>query len=147
MIHFREAHIDVPEPNTRAQRDVIAPIHFRYPDEDETRVLRQESVRDIETIYKLDPNTVEKQYHQFETSLTQDRRWRTLLPDVTFEEISGSADLAQRKLLEARFISNRDVAATQDAQTVTTNFFPFCNRKRKCSIAPAILGSYSTRYD
>ena len=129
IIHFREAHIDVPKPNTRAQRDVIAPVDFRYPDEDETRVLRQESVRDIETIYKLDPNVVEKQYHQFETLLTQDRRWRTLLPDVTFEEISGSANLVQKKLLETRFVSNRTLQRLKTLKLLQPTFFPFTTEK------------------
>ena len=124
VIHFREAHIDVPESNTRAQRDIVAPVDFRYPDKDETRILRQESVRDIETIYKLDPNAVEKQYHQFETLLTQDRRWRTLLPDVTFEEVSGSADLAQKKLLKARFTSNRTLQRLKTLKLLQPNFFP-----------------------
>ncbi|MEM7174861.1 MAG: HDIG domain-containing metalloprotein [Chlamydiota bacterium] len=123
VVHFREAHIDVPEAGTRAQRDIIAPVDFRYPDEHETRVSRQESVRDIETIYKLDSRAVEKQYHQFEASLTQNRQWRALLPDVTFEQITGSAELAQEKLLAARFTSNRTLQRLKTLKLLQPNFF------------------------
>lgn len=124
VVHFRESSSGILSPNMRAPKDVFADIQFTFPDEEETRILRQESIRDIETIYKVDPQVADRRSQEFESSLVQDRTWRELLPDVTFEELSGGSDWLRGELLAARFGSKRTLQRLDHLDLLPLHFFP-----------------------
>lgn len=107
FLHFREVQMEFLELGTQSPRYVIAQVDFNFPDEEATHILRQESVRDIGTIYKVE----EKQVHQFrqdlEVSLIEHQEWRKELPTCTFEELYQTMGKIEEEMLQSRFSDER----------------------------------------
>ncbi|MBS0651820.1 MAG: HDIG domain-containing protein [Verrucomicrobia bacterium] len=107
FLHFREVQMEFLELGAQSPRYVIAQVDFNFPDEEATHILRQESVRDIGTIYKVE----EKQVHQFrqdlELSLIEHQEWRKELPTCTFEELYQTMGKIEEQMLQTRFSDER----------------------------------------
>ncbi len=107
FLHFREVQLEFLELGAQSSRYVIAQVDFNFPDEEATHILRQESVRDIGTIYKAE----EKQVHQFrqdlEVSLIEHQEWRKELPTCTFEELYQTMGKIEEEMLQSRFSDER----------------------------------------
>ncbi|MGE0669425.1 MAG: HD family phosphohydrolase [Parachlamydiales bacterium] len=107
FLHFREVQMEFLELGAQSPRYVIAQVDFNFPDEEATHILRQESVRDIGTIYKVE----EKQVHQFrqdlEVSLIEHQEWRKELPTCTFEELYQTMGKIEEEMLQSRFSDER----------------------------------------
>ncbi|MBI3236595.1 MAG: hydrolase, partial [Chlamydiales bacterium] len=67
-----------------APRYVIAQLDFDFPDEEATQILRQESIRDIGTIYRIDDRQIYPFRNQLEKTLIEHQKWRKELPKCTF---------------------------------------------------------------
>ncbi|MBX3719089.1 MAG: HDIG domain-containing protein [Parachlamydiales bacterium] len=107
FLHFREVQMEFLELGAQSPRYVIAQVDFNFPDVEATHILRQESVRDIGTIYKVE----EKQVHQFrqdlEVSLIEHQEWRKELPTCTFEELYQTMGKIEEEMLQSRFSDER----------------------------------------
>ena len=124
FIHFKEVRIEMLELDSHAKNYVVAQVDFEFPDDEGTVILRQESARDINAIYKIDPNAIEKRRFQFENFLIHDQRWRNLLPKSTFEELYQGADVIKNLLVEARFTDTRTLQRLDSLKLVTPEYFP-----------------------
>ena len=71
---------------TVAPRYVIAQIDFEFPDKEATELLKQESARDIEAIFKIDQEQVHSFRQDFENQLIDHPEWKQSLKS-TFEKL------------------------------------------------------------
>ncbi len=107
FLQFREVRMEMLEIGTSAPRYVIAQTDFSFYNEEATQTLRQEAVRDIGAIYKIDEDQVQNFRHDFENSLIERQQWRQELPSSTFEEIYTILDQIEEELLAASFTDSR----------------------------------------
>ena len=87
FVHFREVQVEIPELGSEAKNYIVTPVNFQFLDKQETGVARQESVRDIGKVYRILPKSIENRWFEFENFLIHNQRWRSVLPNSTFEEI------------------------------------------------------------
>src|SRR3990172_2682789 len=101
FLHFREVRMEVLEVGTKAPRYVISHTDFFFWDEQATQTLKQEAVRDIGAIYRVDEDQVKTFRRDFESSLIENQQWRQELPRTTFEEIYSLLDSIEESLFDA----------------------------------------------
>jgi putative nucleotidyltransferase with HDIG domain len=107
FLQFREVRLEKLEVGTPSPRYVIAQTDFSFLDEEATQTLKQEAVRDIGAIYKLDEAQVKNFRQTYENSLIEEQKWRKDLPESTFEEIYSLLVGIEAALFEARFTDGR----------------------------------------
>ncbi len=125
FLHYREVRIEVLELNATADRYLIAQVDFEFPDEEATMILKQQSVRDIGRIYRMDEKQVLKKRYELEDYLVHNQDWRKELPKVTFEELYYGADQLKDTLLQSRFTDERTLAKIKKFDLPSENFFLF----------------------
>lgn len=125
FLHFREVQMEVLELGSSSPRYVIAQVDFDFPDEEATQILRQESVRDIGAIYKIQ----EKQIHQFrqelEMSLIEHQEWRKELPNCTFEELYLTLGKIEEQMLQSHFSDERTLRKIQNLELSNQHLYRF----------------------
>lgn len=114
FLHFRQVRMEMLELNTVAERYVIAQADFAFPDEQATFVLRQQSLRDIGKIFRLDEKQVSGVRFDFESHLLTHQEWRDELEHSTFEEMYRGADALEEALLKIRFTNSRTLQKIKD---------------------------------
>ncbi len=123
FIHFREVRVETLEVGGKAKRYIVAPVDFVFPDEERTMILRQESARDIGTIYRIHPKDVRDRQFQFENSLFQSQHWRELFPQVTFEQMYQAVVNIKNVLSEVRFSDPRTLQRLKSLHLLKQNFY------------------------
>lgn len=111
------------EVGTPSPRYVIAQTDFSFLDEEATQTLKQEAVRDIGAIYKLDEAQVKNFRQTYENSLIEEQKWRKELPESTFEEIYSLLDGIENALFEARFTNGRTLNKMKMLKILSPEFF------------------------
>ena len=125
FLQWREVRIEVLEFGSVADRYLIAQVDFEFPDEEATVMVKQESVRDIGRIYRMDEKQVLKKRYEFENYLVHNQEWRKNLPKVTFEELYYGADQLKDALLQSRFTDVRTLSKIKKFDLPSENFFLF----------------------
>lgn len=125
FLHFREVRVEVLELNTTAPRYIVAQIDFEFPDYETTIVMKQQAMKDIGTIYQIDDKEIRDVRLELENELIHDRKWRTVAPSSTFEEMYKAADLLETQLLEVRFTDPRTIQKIRDLNLPEEAYFEF----------------------
>jgi putative nucleotidyltransferase with HDIG domain len=125
FLQFREVRLEVVEIGTSAPRYVIAQTDFSFWDEEATQTLKQEAVRDIGAIYKVNEDEVQNFRRSFENSLIERQQWREVLPGSTFEEVYTLLDKIEEELSEARFTDRRSLNKMKMLKIPTSHFILF----------------------
>jgi putative nucleotidyltransferase with HDIG domain len=125
FLHFREVGMEMLEIGTLAPRYVIAQIDFDFPDSEATQVLKQEAVRDIGVIYKIDEAQVVAYRNQLEASLIKHQKWRNELPKSTFDDIYNALEAVEEELIQVRFSDERTLRKMQDLHLKSGDFYLF----------------------
>ncbi len=107
FMHFREPTREKLELNKKAGKYIVAQVDFSFFNKELTDQLRQEVVRDIGPIYKLDEKEVREQVQTFDRSLLGKSDWRSKVGTTSFEEITQSARRLAQVLVQARFSDRR----------------------------------------
>lgn len=124
FLHFKQVRMEVLELNTIAERYLIAQVDFQFPDEQATFILKQQSLRDIGKIFRLDEKQVSQVRFDFESYLLTHQEWRDQLEHSTFEEMYKGADALEEALLHVRFSNSRTLQKIKDYHLVNeVNFF------------------------
>ncbi|MBS0603614.1 MAG: HDIG domain-containing protein [Verrucomicrobia bacterium] len=123
FLHFRETRLEVLEVGTQAPRYVISQTDFNFLDEEATQTLKQEAVRDIGAIYKVDENQVHAYRRDFENSLIEHQQWRQELPRSTFEEVYTVLDKIEESVMLARFTDDRTLNKMLSLKIPSSDFF------------------------
>jgi cyclic-di-AMP phosphodiesterase PgpH len=125
FLHFREVRVEVLELNTTAQHYLIAEVDFSFPDEGATLVLKEQALRDVGPIYKLDETEVRERRFEFEGALLNQQKWRIDYPSVTFEEVYKGVDALETALLESQFTDARTLQKMRELSLPTAMTFLF----------------------
>ncbi len=123
FIHFREARLEVLEIGTKAPRYVISQTDFLFLDEEATQTLKQEAVRDIGLIFKVDENQASAFRRSFENSLIERQQWRQDLPRSPFDEIYSLLDNIEEFMFQVRLSDERTLNKMRSMKISTIDFF------------------------
>lgn len=124
FLHFRQVRMEMLELNAIAERYLIAQVDFEFPDEHATFILRQQSLRDIGKIFRLDEKQVSGVRFDFESHLLTHQEWREELEHSTFDEMYRGADALEEALLKIRFANSRTLQKIKDYHIAhLENFF------------------------
>lgn len=123
FLHFREMRVEVLEIGTKAPHYVISQADFHFLDEEATHTLRQEAVRDIGAIYKVDENQIHIYRSDLENFLIEHQEWRQDLKRSTFEEVYTLLDRIEDAMMRARFTDERTLNKMVLLHIPTPDFF------------------------
>ncbi len=107
FLHVREERTEILELNAKSTRYIIAQTGFSFADDDATQILRQQAVRDIGQIYRLDEQQITANVDALEHYLIEDESWRQSLFQTTFEQMHKGIESIQRTLRKIRFSDPR----------------------------------------
>ncbi len=125
FLHFREVRMEVLEQGTIADQYIIAQVDFEFADEDATLVIRQQSVRDVGSIYRISDKQLRQIRSDFGSYLLTRQDWRDKLKQTTFDELYRGADALEDALADARFTNQRTIQKMKDYGLITDNYYPF----------------------
>lgn len=106
FLHIKEVHVGIPEVGKKAEHYVIAEVDFSYPDLEITAKRREQAVRDIDAIYRINPKQIDAVFQKVEEQFTQNTTWRLEYPYISFEQIFARIKLIAEKLHAVR-LSNQ----------------------------------------
>lgn len=109
FLHFREVRIDHLEMGAVAEKYVLAQVGFDFEDLETTRMLREESLRDIGIIYYFHEEEILKAERQIQHDLTHNSTWREQFPLLTFDDLMKANDAVRETLLNVEFTDARTV--------------------------------------
>lgn len=109
FFHFREIHVDHLELGTVTQKYVLAQVGFDFTDVETTRVLKEESLRDIGRIYYFDDEEIFKIERQVHNDLIRDPQWRNEFASTTFDDLVHACELIHDVLLKSVFSDDRTI--------------------------------------
>ena len=121
-IHFREFKIEVLELNSIAPNYIISQLNFDFSDDEATLILRQEAVRDIAKIYKINEKEVRQKRLEFENFLLYNQGWHVQADNGNFEELYKGADLIEKALLRIRFTDAKTLQKMEGLGVSTLNY-------------------------
>lgn len=124
FLHFSEVRLEILEIGTKAPRYVISQADFTFMDDEATQTLRQEAIRDIGTIYKVEESQVHLFRRELENTLIENQKWRQELPRSTFEEVYTVLDKVEEQVIAARFTDDRTLSKMKSLNFSTDNLFP-----------------------
>lgn len=123
FLHFREVRTDTLELGTIAERYIIGQVDFTFPDEEATLLLKQQAVRDVGAIYRIDEKELNKTRLEFEQSLLANPEWRDKLEPITFDELYHGADAMEEALMGVRFTNARTLQKMRDFYLPAEDYF------------------------
>ncbi len=123
FLHFREVRVEVVEQGVIADRYMIAHVDFEFPDDEATRVIKQQSVRDVGMIYRISEKQLRQIRFDFETYLLTHSDWRDKLKSATFDELYRGADSLEDVLSHARFTNSRTLQKMKDYGLSTKDIY------------------------
>ncbi len=109
FLHYREVHIDQLELGSVADKYVLAQVAFDFSDLETTRLLREESLRDIGMIHYLEDEEIGRAERQIQEELSANPQWRQEFVALTFDELLNASDAIRDTLLLAEFTDERTV--------------------------------------
>src|SRR3569832_192856 len=109
FLHFREVRIDHLEMGAEAEKYVLAQVGFDFGDPETTRILREESLRDIGIIYYFQDEEILKGERQIQHDLIHNSTWREQFPSLTFDDLMKANDAIRDTLLSVEFTDARTV--------------------------------------
>lgn len=125
FLHIRETPIKFLELNTPASNYIIAEVDFIFPDEEATIIQKQEAVRDVGAIYKIQEAEIAKRRESFQKKLSENQNWRQQTEKSTFDELSRAYHLFSDALLKIRFTDARTLQKMFELSLPTDNYLIF----------------------
>ena len=116
FLHFRQVRMEMLDLNSIAERYLIAQVDFEFPDEQATFILKQQSLRDIGKIYRLDEKQVAQIRLILKAIYSRTRNGGIELEHSTFEEMYKGAELLEEELYHVRFTNSRTLQKIKDYQ-------------------------------
>ncbi len=110
FFHFREVRIDILEVGSKATSYIVAQVPFDFLDDEAMVILKQESVKDIGSIYKLSDNEIAQRRADFDRQLLNDPNWRQQYGGVALADVYAGLDALQKALSTIRFTDPRTLS-------------------------------------
>lgn len=125
FIHYREVRVESLQTNVEAEKYVLAQVGFEFPDVEATILLKQESMRDIGKIYRLDDKLVLQKAEEVERGLITNPEWREHFPLATFEMMYSGKEAVRDELLACRFVDARTYQKMKEVGFPLNGYFVF----------------------
>ncbi|MBA3957743.1 MAG: HDIG domain-containing protein [Parachlamydiaceae bacterium] len=122
VLHFRETRVEVLELNSIAPNYVVAQIDFDFLDEEATVIFRQEAVRDIGKIYRVQDKEIRQRHMEFENFLIYNQEWRKSVESSAFEEMYSGATSLEKSMIQLRFTDPRTLQIMRDVGIPTSDY-------------------------
>jgi putative nucleotidyltransferase with HDIG domain len=110
FLFLREVKLDHLELGGVAKNYLLSQKGFEFPDTEATRLLREESVRDLGKIYLIPHKEITKIEYHIQETLVNNPEWRQELPTVTFDELLEASAHLRDVLVRLRFTDARTIA-------------------------------------
>jgi cyclic-di-AMP phosphodiesterase PgpH len=124
FLHFREVRIDHLELNSVAKKYVLAQVSFDFSDLETTRMLREESLRDIGLIYYFPEEDVMKGEQVIQDELIRNPEWRNRFTSLTFEDLIAASNAIRDTLSSVEFTDARTVQKLSQMRNDSFYFLP-----------------------
>ncbi|MCH9612630.1 MAG: hypothetical protein S4CHLAM102_11220 [Chlamydiia bacterium] len=130
FLHMREVRVEALEIDAHAKNYVVAEVDFEFPDPEAMVLLKQEAIRDLGTVDRINPFQIKQQRDLIEQQLIANTHWRQVIP-VTFEEMYHIINTIEEMLKQARFVDQRTYHKIEELNRMTPNFYivPYENRR------------------
>ncbi|HEY5235177.1 MAG TPA: HDIG domain-containing metalloprotein, partial [Rhabdochlamydiaceae bacterium] len=122
FLNFKEIQVDHLELNAIANKYILAQTEFDFPDTEATRLLKEESIRDLGKIYYFQDTEISKVEKRIQDTLVERPFWRHELPTVSFEELIKASEALRDVLLKIKFSDQRTLAKLKQVGQFSKNF-------------------------
>lgn len=124
FLHFREVRIDHLELNSSAKEYVLAQVGFDFSDLETTRMLREESLKDIGLIYYFDDEDIMKGESVIQDELIRNPQWRNQFASLTFDDLIRASDTIRDTLMSVEFTDARTIQKLGQMKIDAAIFLP-----------------------
>lgn len=118
FLHFRQTYVETLELGSKAKRYVVSQVDFAFPDEEATFLDKQEAMRTIGQVFRIDEEQILKEVTEFQKYITQNeegaKKWNETADSTNFKNLPLALNLLTRGLLQSRFTDARTVQEWQD---------------------------------
>lgn len=122
FIHFREAKIDNLEVGDLAPRFLISQVDFAFPDSESTLLIKQDAIREIGHIYKINERQIVDTRFAFENYVIKARQAGNIPENLQFDALYKATDAFEDVLMESRFTDIRTLQKLEEFHIPTTYF-------------------------
>ncbi len=122
ILHFREIAVEVLELNSIAPRYIVSQVDFDFYDEEATIILKQEALRDIGKIFKIDEKEIQQRRIECENFLIYNEEWRKSVQRSTFEGMYKALETLEKSLIELRFTDPRTLQKLREVNISVQNY-------------------------
>lgn len=125
FLHLREVTVEKLELGSISKNYVVSQIDFDFPDEEATIILKQRAIKDVDKIYRLDPDQLLKIRELLEQDLLVNYQWRKETKDASLEEMMSALDIFESSLMSARFTNSQTLSKLQEAELPSQNYYQY----------------------
>jgi putative nucleotidyltransferase with HDIG domain len=122
FIHFREVHVAILDVGSYAQAYSVAQTDFQFFDERSTAILKEEAVRDIGQIYRIDDQQIRQKVAEWENAFVNSEEWRRNHEELTFEDVYNATEALELALRRVRFTDPRTLQKMREVALPTDNY-------------------------
>lgn len=148
FLHFKEIRLDTLELNQTAKNYIVAQVDFQFPDPAATYVLRQEALKDVNLVYKINESDIREVRREFENYLIKSGDWREH-SHLTFDEIYNASDVLEHVLSEANLTDVRTLKRREMSQLSTHNFYvvPYLTSHKRITLPESFWQAVSIKIE
>lgn len=125
FLHFREVTVETLELNNISKNYVVSQIDFNFPDEEATILLRQRAIKDVDIIYRLDPDQLIATRDLLEQDLLNNYQWRKETKDASLDEMMQALDIFENGIMLARFTNSQTISKIHEADLPAQNYYQY----------------------
>ncbi len=125
FLHFREVTVETLELGSISKNYVVSQISFDFPDEEATIILRQRAIKDVDKIYRIDPDQLIKVRETLEQNLLSKYQWRKDTKDASLEDMMNALDQFENGVMLARFTNSQTISKIHEADLPAQNYYQY----------------------
>ncbi len=125
FLHYTEVRVEHLEVGQVAEKSILAPISFSFPDIEATSLLKQEAIRDVGVIRRLDWQQILQIDREVENELKLYPDWRSKISKATFDDVYKCKELIRENLRKIHFVDERTFQKMKDLKLPREGFIVF----------------------
>ncbi len=129
FLHIRQERVEILELNSKSTRYIIAQTNFSFADDDATGILRQQAVRDIGDIYRIDERQIDIRSEALERYLVEEEAWRQETSQTTFDQMLKGVERLKRIIGKMRFTDPRTYQKMKQLKMSIRNIEPLNSKE------------------
>lgn len=137
FLHYTEVRVEHLELGQVAKKSILTPISFSFPDIEATSLLKQEAIRDVGLIRRLDWEQIVQIDREIENELKTYPNWRDKIPKATFDDVYKCKELIRENLRKIHFVDERTYQKMKDLKLPSEGFIIFTKDNSQEGFLPA----------